>query len=559
MADTEALKSLLKKDPALYKALIEQVAAEKSLYKFTELMWEFVEPANPFVGNWHIEAICEHLEAITNGEINRLLINIPPGCMKSLLTDVFWPAWEWIHMPHMRYICTSYSANLTERDNGRFLQVVTSDLYKAMWGDRFAMKRESMTKMENNKTGWKIATSTEGMGTGERGNRVIVDDPHNVKDGESEAMLKSTLQYFSEVLPTRVTDPIHSAMLVIMQRVRENDVSGNIIENQLGYVHLMLPMEFEPDRKCYTFLPATPDTIFFEDPRTEAGELLFPERMPDYVVERDKKAMGPYAVAGQFQQAPVPRGGGIIKSKYWKLWPEDEAGEMHEDFMDDGRPVKKLEFPRNITTVIASVDTAFTAKTSADYNALTILGMFELRGMPKIILMNAWMKRLDLLGEQIPRLPGEDERDYRIRRKKAWGMLEWTAYECARWKVDTLLVENKTSGITLGQEIRKTYSDAKWNTILINPKGDKEARMYSIQHLFAEGMVYAPDREWATLTIEEMEKFPKGRNDDLPDCMAQGVKWLRDNGYAVRREEVRADDRERDKYRGGRQKPLYDV
>lgn len=561
MRETDALKKLMRDNPAMYKALIEQVSAEKSLYKFTELLWEYVEPANPFVGNWHIEAICEHLEAITNGWITRLLINIPPGCMKSLLTDVFWPAWEWLHMPHMRYICTSYSASLTERDNIRFRQVITSDLYRAMWGERFGFSRDSfnVTKIGNNKTGWKLATSTEGMGTGERGNRVIVDDPHNVKDGESDAMLKSTLQYFSEVLPTRVTDPISSAMLVIMQRVRENDVSGHIIAQDLGYTHLMLPMEYEPDRKCYTFLPSSPDEIFFEDPRTEPGELLFPARMPDFVVERDKKAMGPYAVAGQFQQAPVPRGGGIIKRAYWKLWPEDNVGEAPEDFDGEGRPARKLEFPRDIHFTIATVDTAYSKKTEADYNALAILGVFLLRGLPKIILMNAWQKRLDFRGEVLPRLEDESEAEYRVRRKKGWGMLEWTAFECARWKVDKLLIEGKASGITLAQEIRKVYENEKWSTQLVVPKGDKETRMYAVQHIFAEGMMYAPDREWAELAISECEKFPKGTHDDLPDAISQGVNWLRKTGWALRREEVKADDAERNRYRSGKRAPLYDV
>lgn len=547
-----ALNELMKKNPALYKALIEQVAAEKSLYKFTELMWEFVEPSNPFIGNWHLEAISEHLEAVTNGWITRLLMNVPPGTMKSLMTDVFWPAWEWIHKPHYRYVCTSYSAALTERDNGRFSTVIQADIYRAMWGDRFKVKRDSMTKVENDKTGWKIATSTEGMGTGERGDRVIVDDPHNVKDGESDAVLKSTLQYFSEVLPSRVTNPISSAMIVIMQRVRENDVSGWILERDLGYTHLMLPMEYEPDRKCYTFLPSDPDTVFFEDPRTEVGELLFPGRMPSFVVERDKKAMGPYAVAGQFQQSPIPRGGGIIKRGYWKLWPEDG-----EEFDPSGAPARRLEFP-TMDFVIASADTAYSAKTESDFNALSILGVFRLRSLPKIMLMHCWQKRLDFRGEMVPRLPDEDEMDYRLRKKRGWGMLEWTAYECARFGVDKLLIEGKATGITLSQEIRKVYNNEKWATQLITPKGDKEARMYAIQHIFAEGMVYAPEREWSELAISEMEKFPKGAHDDIPDSISQGIKWLRDTGWALRRDEVKAEDRDRNKYTA-RQAPLYDV
>lgn len=556
-----ALEKLMKENPALYKALLAQAACEKSLYKFTEVMWEFVEPANKFVGNWHLEAIADHLEAVTNNEITRLLINIPPGTMKSLMTDVFWPAWEWIQAPHTRYICTSYSAGLTERDNIRFRQVITSDLYQAMWGDRFGFSRDSfnITKIGNNKTGWKIATSTEGMGTGERANRVIVDDPHNVKSGESEAVRKSTLQYFNEVLPTRVTDPISSAMVVIMQRVHEEDVSGNILTRDLGYTHLMLPMEFEPDRKCYTFLPSqvTEEALaidpepepFFEDPRTEPGELLFPARMPDFVVERDKKAMGPYAAAGQFQQSPVPRGGGIIRREYWKLWPEEG-----EDLVVGS---SRLEFPV-MDYIVASTDTAYSSKTEADYNACAILGLWRRSGVPKIMLMHCWKKRLDFRGEVIPKLPDETDAEYQRRRKKAWGMLEWTSYECQRFGVDKLLIEGKATGITLAQEIRKVYSDSTWATQLINPKGDKVARVYSVQHIFAEGMVYAPERAWADEAITEMQYFPKGAHDDLTDAIVQGVRFLRDSGWALRRDEVRADEKDRGKHRT-KPGPLYDV
>lgn len=544
----------------MYQALMAQVACEKSLYKFTETMWEFVEPANKFIGNWHLEAIADHLEAVTNGDIIRLLINIPPGTMKSLMTNVFWPAWEWIHKPHMRYIATSYSAGLTERDNIRFRQVITSDLYQAMWGERFGFSRDSfnVTKVGNNKTGWKIATSTEGMGTGERGNRVIVDDPHNVKDGESELVRKSTLQYFNEVLPTRVTDPISSAMVVIMQRVHEEDVSGNILARELGYTHLMLPMEFEPDRKCYTFLPRQleedandPDpTPFFEDPRTEPGELLFPARMPGWVVERDKKQLGPYASAGQFQQAPVPRGGGIIKREYWKLWPEDGS----EDFQVSN---PKLEFPV-MDYIIASTDTAYSSKTEADYNALAILGLWRKAGIPKIMLMHCWKKRLDFRGEVLPKLPDETDGEYQRRRKNGWGMLEWTSYECQRFGVDKLLIEGKATGITLAQEIRKVYQDSKWATQVINPRGDKVARVYSIQHIYAEGMVYAPERQWAEEAITEMQYFPKGAHDDLTDAIVQGIKFLRDSGWALRRDEVRAESQERGKFKS-KPKALYDV
>lgn len=301
---------------------LDKYDAEASLLEFIKLMWSVLEPGRPFVNSWHIGAICEHLTAITDGEINRLLMNVPPGCMKSLTTQVFWPAWEWgpRNLASHRFVSFSYSKDLTLRDNIKTRRLIESPEYQRFWGDRVKLTSDqnAKVKFENSSTGFKLATSVGGLGTGERGDRVVVDDPHNVQDGESEAVRGNTLQWFQETLPTRVTDPTRSAIAVIMQRIHEEDVSGYIIEAELGYTHLMLPMEFEPDRKCYT-------SIGFEDPRTEEGELLWPDRMTRAVVERDKKVMGSYATAGQFQQRPAPRGGSMFQREWFEVVPESSV------------------------------------------------------------------------------------------------------------------------------------------------------------------------------------------------------------------------------------------
>src|SRR5690606_9916284 len=138
--------------------------------------------------------------------------------------------------------------------------------------------------------------------TGGRGDRVIIDDPHSTETAESDADRQTTTRIFRESVPSRLNNPESSAIVVIMQRLHEQDVSGVIIDLGLGYEHLMLPMEFSPERHCQT-------SIGIKDPRKQEGDLLFPERFPRAVVERDKKIMGAYAVAGQFQQRPAPREG----------------------------------------------------------------------------------------------------------------------------------------------------------------------------------------------------------------------------------------------------------
>lgn len=281
--------------------------------------------------------------------------------MKSLTTNVFWPAWEWgpRNKPSTRYVCASYSESLTIRDNRKTRNLIKSRWYQELWGDRYEIvsDQDNKIKFENDHTGFKIATSVTGLGTGERGDRFIIDDPHNVSDGESEAVRGTTLRWFTETVPTRVNDQVKSPIIVIMQRVHDQDVSGLILEKELGYEHLMLPLEFEPERRCYsTVKPSyiknpekekvyynrkekswqhtkTEDDLeprkekrFLIDIREEENELLWPERIPREVVERDKKAMGEYAVAGQFQQRPAPRGGGMFKREWFEVVPAAPVG-----------------------------------------------------------------------------------------------------------------------------------------------------------------------------------------------------------------------------------------
>lgn len=275
----------------------------QTLAGFVQEAWPVLHPGAPYVHGWHIEAICDHLEAITDGRITRLLINVPPGTMKSLLVSVFWPAWEWTFRPELQYLTTSYSEGYVKRDSRRMRDLVTSDWYQALWP--LSLPRTAEISFENSKRGFREGKPFASL-TGGRGDRVIIDDPHSTETAESEADRSTATRVFRESVPTRLNDPERSAIIVIMQRLHEEDISGQIIKLGLGYEHLMLPMEFEPERRCST-------SIGFTDPREFDGDLLFPERFPRAVVDRDKIPMGSYAVAGQFQQRPSPRSGGMFQ------------------------------------------------------------------------------------------------------------------------------------------------------------------------------------------------------------------------------------------------------
>lgn len=284
----------------------EQELCKRSLPDFVRMAWHVLEPGQPYIHGWHVDAICEHLAAITFGDITRLLINIPPGTMKSTLTSVFWPAWEWgpRGLSHHRIIGASHEQGLATRDTLKMRRLVQSEWYQKRWPIKLTGDQNQKTYYENEKTGFRQASAVASM-TGKRGDRVLWDDPHSVEAALSDALRETALRVFRETLPTRLNNPDRSAIVVVMQRLHESDVSGYILENDLGYDHLCLPMEFEPERRCTT-------SIGFTDPRTTDGELLFPGRFPRVVVDRDKKVMGAYAVAGQFQQRPAPRTGGFF-------------------------------------------------------------------------------------------------------------------------------------------------------------------------------------------------------------------------------------------------------
>lgn len=247
----------------------------------------------------------------------------------SRLVNVYWPAWEWgpRNRPWTQFISASYSEALSIRDNRHCRTLMLSGWYQQHWGDRFQLLAEQNQKIryDNTKMGWRFATSVGGVATGERGDRFIIDDPHNVKEAESALKRDSALQWFSEVVSTRFNDE-QSAMVVIMQRVHEKDVSGMILAKELGFDHLCLPMEYEHNHPT----PST-TTLGFKDPRTKEGELLCPARFSAEGVKALKKDLrawgGVYAEAGQLQQRPTPRGGGMFHKADFQM-PESGPGQM---------------------------------------------------------------------------------------------------------------------------------------------------------------------------------------------------------------------------------------
>lgn len=489
----EDLSALAACDPDRILVELDQLDCQDpalGLRKYIELSWPIIEPGRTYVPNWHIDCISDHLMAVSAGHILRLLVNVPPGGMKSLLTDAFWPSHEWGPQgrPELRYVSASYNIDLTVRDNRRTRSLITSDWYQERWGERFQLvgDQNAKTRFDNDRMGFKIATSVGGLGTGERGDRFIIDDPHNIKDGESAAKRNETLLWFAEVVPTRLSDPRRSVIIVIMQRVHEADVSGVILERELGYTHVCLPMEFDPSRKCYV------EVTGWSDPREEENQLLWPEHMPRDVVERDKRAMGSYAVAAQFQQTPAPRGGGMFQRVWWQFY---ETGHKNRPRDVTEKPAKAR--PTSFDMVVASVDAAFKSTASGSRVGLVVVGVV---GPYRYVLDNRTrpMTFTETVNEILDVLK--------------------TFPRCNR-----VLIEDKANG----PAIIDTLSQKISGIIAVNPEGGKEARAAAMTASVESGHWLLPEgAPWVEDFIHEFATFPAAAKNDQVDAATQASTYL---------------------------------
>lgn len=460
--------------------------AGRSLRAFVEQAWPILEPTTPFLSNWHIDLIVEHLEAVTAGETTRLLINLPPRYMKSLLVSVLWPTWEWITHPSRRWICTSYSDGLSLKHSVDRRTVLQSDWYRTRWGHVVQLSADQNLKGEflNTQRGAMIATSVGGSITGKGGSRIIVDDLHNPQQAESDVQRQTALTYFGQTLSTRLDNQRTGAIVVVMQRLHERDLSA--VCQDLGYTHVCLPAEAE-----------TRTTITF--PRSgrletrEPGDLLWPAREGATELQMQKRLLGSAAFSGQYQQRPTPAGGLIFQRQWFR-------------FYDDLPPVDELA---------QSWDMAFKDNKDSDY----VVGLVAGRTGADIYLIDRvkgqWAfsetyRQLRLLAAKYPR-----------------------AY--------TILIEDTANGPAIIDALKHDVS----GIVPVQPEGGKRARAQAVQPQVEAGNVYLPNprphgvlmpgREWVDDFLYQLTTFPAGAHDDDVDAFTQLlVRWRRPEYPTIR-------------------------
>lgn len=324
----------------------------RSFAEYVKMGWPVIEPAHAYLHNWHMDCVGEHLEACADNVLNRVVFNVPPGTSKSTAVAVMYPTWLWgpRGMPSHRFIGASHEQSLAVRDNRKSRNIIESQWYQDRWAINLISDQNEKTLFENDLTGFRQAVAVKSM-TGRRGDTVVWDDPLSPEKAYSDVERETAIRVFEETLPTRINDPENSTIIIMMQRLHEQDPSGHILAHDYGYTHVILPMEYEPNRFYMVIAPKFMDPqpvrarfskdhvrwfvegedipkayeqseaaileepaqdVYVGDPRTEEGELLFEARFPRKVVERDKNIMGSFATAGQFQQRPSPRGGGMF-------------------------------------------------------------------------------------------------------------------------------------------------------------------------------------------------------------------------------------------------------
>ena len=445
-----------------YQALLRQ-----SLSSFMQKAFTTVDPGATYLHNWHIDLMAEYLEACTEREITRLIINIPPRYMKSIAVSVAWPAWVIGHEPSSKFLCASYSEKLSLKHSVDCRLVLQSPWYRQLFPQvKLTGDQNEKSKFVTTCRGHRIATSTGGTATGEGGDFLIVDDPHNPKQAQSAVERDNALTWFDQTFYSRLNDKQRGVIVVIMQRLHEKDLTGHLLE-QGGWAHLKIPAIAEQ---------STVMDVGAVHRVREPGDLLHPEREGHDELEKTQLALGSYGFAGQYQQNPVPCEGGMIKVHWFKRY---------------------REVPSAFSRIIQSWDTAYKAKQVNDPSVCTTWG----EAKSGYYLLDVWRQHVDY-----PTLKAEVMRLYQ------------------QWQPAAVLVEDKASGQSLIQEMRIS---TRLPVISILPESDKLTRLSAQSAKFEAGLVWLPESAaWLADYERELLTFPMSAHDDQVDSTSQFLGWV---------------------------------
>lgn len=470
-SESRALETLV--DLLVYQSPKQKL--EGSLYEFVCAAWPVVEPSQPFAPGWHIRAICEHLEELSKPDaplFTDLLVNIPPGHMKSLLICVFWPCWKWTTDPSSRWLFASYSGDFATRDSLKRRNIIRSEWYQSMWPVKLVGDQDAKTRYDNSVAGWMFTTSVTGAGTGEHPDYIVIDDPHKGEEAVSKAARDRVESWWSNTIASRglMRDV---RRVVVMQRLHREDLSG-IILRQGGWVHLCLPLDFRPGA-----MPTTP--LGWQDPRTKPDELLW-DKVSPAALERLRR-MSPYDQMGQLQQKPAG---------------QDSKAEWPASYFD-GAELWFEDFPEDLSIRVAYLDPSLGRTETSDFAAIVSLGI-DTEG---IIWVDAEIERSDTTV-----IADRCVRNGREWLPQAFG-IEVNGFQ-------QLLCQP-----ILDASMKAGFQLPIWE---INNSENKQLRIRRLSPFLRQGTIRFRDTPGCRMLVEQLREFPHGKHDDGPDALEGAVR-----------------------------------
>lgn len=469
------------------RSRLEDALLRERLKAFTVKTFQTVSPGDEYSHNWHIDAISEHLEACYRREIKRLIINIPPRSMKSISGSVAFPAWLLGQDPSLKIIAASYSSSLSIKHSIDCRLVIESPWYKRLFPETvIADDQNTKNKFMTTARGQRFATSVGGSVLGEGGDFLIIDDPVKADAAESEVERESANTWFKQSFMTRLNDRTNGVVIVIMQRLHYEDLTGILLKDG-GWEHLCLP-SFQDEAPRRIYLGKKRGKQVYKD--WQLNEPIHEKRFPPDVLQKIKEDMGSYVFEGQYQQRPSPLGGGMVKLSWFGRYETIFTPESAKEYFD---------------MIVQSWDTAFKEGEINDPSACTTWGIKD----------NKWYL-LDCLAQRM---------EYPDLKAKVLNMAQY-------WKPDAILVEDKASGQSLLQDLRRETMEG---VVACKPFKDKIVRLSAVSALIEAGRVLLPAKaSWLPDYEAEMMGFPNMKHDDRVDSTSQFLKWMQNQVIVAR-------------------------
>jgi predicted phage terminase large subunit-like protein len=488
---------------AQYETLLRQDFATFAARCFQDL-----NPQTELAMNWHLEVIAAKLTAVREGKIRRLIINLPPRHLKSLMASIAFPAWCLGHDPSAQILCVSYAQDLSDKLARDCRSIMLSPWYRQIFPTRLAPHRQAVQEFITTRQGYRLATSTGGVLTGRGADIILIDDPLKPEEALSEAQRKAANEWYDHTLYSRLNDKRHGAIVIIMQRLHEDDLVGHVLAQE-GWEVLSFPGIAEADEVHRI------ETIWGAQCfRRRQGEALHPDREPLETLDRIRRTIGEYNFAGQYQQSPAPLGGGLVKAESFKRYGEKDR-------------------PERFDRIVQSWDTANKATELSDFSVCTTWGV---RGKD-LFLLGLFRRRLEY--PALKRAVREQQ---------------------SLFGANEVLIEDKASGTQLIQEL---ITDGCYGVTPYQPTCDKIMRVHA-QTAMIENFVYIPEAApWLAEYLHELMVFPNGKHDDQVDSTAQFLDWFKKpypgqallEFYGMRRAESRQNPENPERHRVRLQAP----